>query len=461
MFESRRILKELTDGNSIYADIFTEERIYTRIHLESSKFEKIEKGIDKGVGLRTISPWKTFFASTNSFDTSHLIEIAKNLKRFLKNDRDKGAEKDLSLFKPEYNFKINIDPSDVSLGSKLELVKTVENIARASDSRIKQVRIIYHDTSQKVEIYSSEGFIAKDERKQVVLNMTVIGEENGELQTSYESIGGFYGFDFFTEETVEEFAGRVVKRLKGLFEAKEAPMGIKTVVLSSKAGGTMIHEAIGHGLEADLAMEGLSCYKDMIGERIASDLITVVDDKTMPFMRGTYACDDEGVQSERTVLVEKGVLKNYLFDRFHAMKYGKTSTGNGRRESYRFKPIPRMSNTIILPGKDRPEDIISSVDDGIYVVKMGGGQVDTVRGDFVFEISEGYTIENGRIGDTIKNATIMGNGPAILKEIDMVGNDIGFGIGTCGKDGQAVPVSDGQPTLRIPRIVVGGKSIQA
>jgi len=195
----------------------------------------------------------------------------------------------------------------------------------------------------------------------------------------------------------------------------------------------------------------------MLGEEIASELISVVDDATIPHMRGTFAFDDEGTPSERTVLVENGILKNYLFDRFHGLKYERPSTGNGRRESYRYRPIPRMSNTIILPGKDKPENIISSVDDGIYVVKMGGGQVDTVRGDFVFEIQEGYTIEKGNIGPMVKNATIMGNGPKILREIDMVGNDLGFGIGTCGKDGQGVPVSDAQPTLRIPEIIIGGK----
>jgi len=234
-------------------------------------------------------------------------------------------------------------------------------------------------------------------------------------------------------------------------------MGMKTVVLASEAGGTMIHEAVGHGLEADLAMEGLSCYKGLLGAGIASPLVSVVDDATLPHMRGTYAFDDEGFPSERTVLVEKGVLKNYLFDRFHAMKHSMTSTGNGRRESYRFRPIPRMSNTMILPGSDDPGEILASVDDGILVVKMGGGQVDTVRGDFVFEISEGYMIERGTVGPMIKNATMMGNGLKVLKDIDMVGTDLGFGIGTCGKDGQGVPVADAQPTLRIPGIIVGGR----
>ncbi|HOP85483.1 MAG TPA: TldD/PmbA family protein [Syntrophorhabdaceae bacterium] len=459
MVEPEKILKELTEGNSIYADIFEEKREYTRIHLESSRFEKIEKGMDKGVGLRTISPWKTFFASTNSTDEKHLMDIARELKRFLKKNGNVTMPEDFNVITPGYPFKIKIDPHDIDLGIKLKMVKKVEEMARSTDKRIIQVRIFYLDSRQKVNIYASDGVFTSDERKQVVLNMTVIGEEEGEMQTAYESIGGFYGFDYFTDEKLEQFVKKVTNRLKGLFTAKEAPMGIKTVVLSSEAGGTMIHEAIGHGLEADLAMEGLSCYKGMIGEKIASDLISVVDDKTIPHMRGTYACDDEGILSERTVLVENGILKNYLFDKFHAMKYGKKSTGNGRRESYRFKPIPRMSNTMILPGNANPEDIIASVDEGIFVVKMGGGQVDTVRGDFVFEITEGYIIEHGKIGDMIKNATMMGNGPNVLKEIDMVGNDLGFGIGTCGKDGQGVPVSDAQPTLRIPKIVVGGKNI--
>jgi TldD protein len=278
------------------------------------------------------------------------------------------------------------------------------------------------------------------------------------MQTAYEAIGGFYGYEYFSEEAVETLVSKTVKRLAGLLVAREAPMGTKTVILSSEAGGTMIHEAIGHGLEADLAMEGLSCYKGMLGEHIASPLINVVDDATVPHLRGTYAYDDEGARAERTVLVEKGILKNFLFDKFYAMKYGKSSTGNGRRESYRFKPIPRMSNTMILPGHDDPANIISSVDDGVFVVKMGGGQVDTVRGDFVFEISEGYLIEKGHVGEMIKNATMMGNGLKVLKEIDMVGNDLGYGIGTCGKDGQGVPVSDAQPTLRIPEIVVGGRA---
>ena len=219
----------------------------------------------------------------------------------------------------------------------------------------------------------------------------------------------------------------------------------------------MIHEAIGHGLEADLAQQGLSVFSKKIGEKVASPLITVVDDPTLRQKRGSYAFDDEGVGSRRTVLVEDGVLKGYLYDRLTAMKDGMESTGNGRRESYHHKPIPRMSNTMILPGTSKPEEIIRSVEKGLFVKKMGGGQVNTVNGDFVFEVSEGYLIEKGNVAEPIRGAILTGNGPQILKEIDEVGDDLGFGIGTCGKEGQGVPVSDAQPTLRISEILVGGQ----
>ena len=229
-----------------------------------------------------------------------------------------------------------------------------------------------------------------------------------------------------------------------------------TVVLSSEAGGTMIHEAVGHGLEADLAEEGFSVYSGRLGEEVASPLITVIDDPTLLYQRGFYQFDDEGVFPEKTVLIENGVLKTFLYDRLSAMKAGRKSNGHGRRESYRFRPIPRMSNTYIAPGDMPPESIIRSVEKGLLVKKMGGGQVDTISGNFVFEVAEGYLIEKGLVGDPVRGATISGNGPQVLRMIDMVGNDLGFAIGTCGKDGQGVPVSDAQPTLRIPEIVVGG-----
>jgi TldD protein len=214
---------------------------------------------------------------------------------------------------------------------------------------------------------------------------------------------------------------------------------------------------VGHGLEADLACNGMSVYADKLGQKVASDIINVSDNGTLEHMRGTYLYDDEGVKAGANMLIEKGVLKNYMTDRLYSYKEGINLTGNGRRESYRHRPIVRMTNTMIMPGSDKPEDIIKSVDKGLYVSRMGGGQVNTVTGDFVFEVTEGYTIEKGKLCDPVKNATLIGNGPKVMQEIDMVGTDIGFGIGTCGKEGQGVPVSDAQPTLRIPQITVGGR----
>ena len=457
MFDEAKVLAGLAAGDVLYAETFEEETASTQIQLESEKVEKLEKGVDSGVGLRAIRPWQTFFASTNLREEGHLVDLAKELVRTQPAAGPSGWVGGADFQLARYPFLIMVPPGDVEVQKKLGLVRSVENAARKMEKRIRQVKVLYRDARQHVRIAGSDGTRVEDKRTQLVLTLLVVGEEAGELQTAYEAIGGFCGFEFFTEERIETFVRSTVARLTGLLSAMEAPMGPKTVVLASEAGGTMIHEAVGHGLEADLAMEGLSCYKGMLGQSIASPLVDVVDDKTLPFRRGAYAYDDEGTVSERTVLIEKGVLKSYLFDRFHAMKYGVRSTANGRRESFRYKPIPRMSNTLILPGSADPEAIIASVDSGVLVKKMGGGQVDTVRGDFVFEIQEGYLIEKGLIGPMVRNATMMGNGPKALKDIDMVGNDLGFGIGTCGKDDQGVPIADAQPTLRIPEIIVGGK----
>ena len=265
------------------------------------------------------------------------------------------------------------------------------------------------------------------------------------------------GFELFQDNPPDQIAETASRRALMMLEARRAPGGKMPVVLASDAGGTMIHEAIGHGLEADLAQTGMSVYSRRKGEQVASPLITVIDDPTLPLKRGSYAFDDEGVKAQRTILVEKGILKGYLYDYLTAMKDGTTSTGNGRRESYHSRPLPRMSNTFIAPGQIDPAAILHSTEKGLFVKKMGGGQVNTVNGDFVFEVTEGYLIEGGEIAEPVRGATLTGNGPDTLNAIDMVGSDLGFGIGTCGKEGQGVPVADAQPTLRIPEIVVGGE----
>jgi TldD protein len=309
---------------------------------------------------------------------------------------------------------------------------------------------------QDIRTASSEGVIAEDSRIYTTAVVQVVAVQGDIIQTGYESAGGVIGFELFEECSIEELSLKASSRAVRMLSARKAPGGRMPVVISSKAGGTMIHEAIGHGLESDLSRQGLSVFAGKIGSRVASDLVTVIDDSTLPGKRGSFRFDDEGTPSQRTVLVEKGILRSYLYDRLSAMKDGTASTGNGRRESYKYRPIPRMTNTFIDRGESNADGIVGSVERGLLVEKMGGGQVNTVTGDFVFEVQEGYLIEKGCKGELVRGATLMGNGPDVLKSIDMVGDDLGFSIGTCGKDSQGVPVSDAMPTVRVPEMVVGG-----
>jgi TldD protein len=288
------------------------------------------------------------------------------------------------------------------------------------------------------------------------LAINAVAVEKDIIQTGYESAGGNVGYELFQKINPVELGEKAAKRALLMLSARPAPAGRMTVVMAGEAGGTMIHEACGHGLEADLVQKQLSVYANKKGQKVASELITVIDDATLPGKYGSFSFDDEGNYSQQTVLIEKGVLKDYLYDYLTAKKENRASTGNGRRESYQHRPLPRMTNTFIAPGDTDPEEIISSTKKGLFVKKMGGGQVNTTTGDFVFDVTEGYLIENGIITSPVRGATLTGNGPEVLLKVDMVGNDLGFAIGTCGKDGQGVPVADAQPTIRIPELIVGG-----
>jgi len=307
-------------------------------------------------------------------------------------------------------------------------------------------------------VANSLGEFCEERATSTVFMVQVVAQDGSVTQTGYQPVGAQRGFEIFDETSPEELALQAAARGVLMLGARTSPGGVMPVVLSSEAGGTMVHEAIGHGLEADLVQAGSSVYRGRIGEQVASELVTVRDDATIPNVRGSFGFDSEGTPGQDTVLVEKGILKGYLYDRLSAMKDGCASTGNGRRESYRMRPIVRMSNTLIAPGESDPASIVGCAGSGLFVKKMGGGQVNTVTGDFVFEVTEGYLIENGQVGEPVRGATLTGNGPAVLKNITMVGNDLGFGIGTCGKDGQGVPVADAQPTLLIAGITVGGKA---
>lgn len=453
----KKILKRTLSSGEEYADVFVEHRHATSIQLEDNKIEKITSGSDSGAGIRLISGGKTAYAFSNDLSEKALLELAATLKT-ASSSPQKIMTLDLRKQKPGTDFFIKKIPANVPMEKKINITRTANHTARRFDKRIKQATVIYRDSVQKVQIAASNGNFAEDERIHTLAVVHVIASDNGIIQTGYEPVGGFIGFELFDNVNIEELAATAAKRAVRMLTVRRAPGGRMPVVISSEAGGTMIHEAIGHGLEADLAGQGLSVYSNKLGEIVASPIITVLDDATLPNKRGSFRFDDEATPSQSTVLVKNGVLVNYMYDIFTAMKNNKTSTGNGRRESYQCRPIPRMTNTYIAPGNTNPEDILKATSKGLFVKKMGGGQVNTVTGDFVFEVQEGYLIENSSLGEPVRGATLTGNGPEVLKAIDLIGSDLGFSIGTCGKDSQGVPVSDAMPTVRIPEIVVGGKA---
>ncbi|RLB05753.1 MAG: TldD/PmbA family protein [Deltaproteobacteria bacterium] len=452
-----RILKENMKYKGEFSDIFAEYTHTSSIVYEENRLEKVISGIDSGVGIRTIYNKHTAYGYTNDISQKSLLELANVVGRAA-GEGSTGIDINLEKKHVDLGFKIKLVPEDVPIERKVDVVKRANEVAWKYDSRVRQVKVTYLDRVQFITVANSDGSLAEETRFGILFAVQVVASKDNIIQTGYEPIGGFQGFEIFDENPPEEIAEKAAKRAILMLESPKAPAGKMPVILDSEAGGTMIHEAVGHGLEADLAQEGLSVYSGKIGETVASPLITVIDDATLPYKRGSYGIDDEGTPARCNVLVEKGVLKGYMYDRLTALKDGRESTGNGRRESYRYRPIPRMSNTYIAPGETDPATILKETDRGLFVKKMGGGQVDTVSGNFVFEVSEGYKIENGEMAEPVRGAVLTGNGPEVLRIIDRVGNDLGFAIGTCGKDGQGVPVSDAQPTLRIPEIVVGGEN---
>ncbi len=451
-----RILSALLRRGGEYGELFCEEMRSLSVHLEDGKVERVLSGTDTGAGIRLICRGKTYYAYTNEFDERTLLSLSQDLSRYA----DGGGTPAVLTAASSASrgaSAVRIPPGSRDIGEKVALVAGMDRVAREMSREIRQVRATYGEAERRIEVAAHPGVLASDDQTFTLLTVQCVAGNGSGLTMGYETGGGTSGWEFLEETLPETLAGKAAGRALRSLSAGRIGGGRMPVVLSSEAGGTMVHEAIGHGLEADLARRGMSVYKDSLGKPVASPLVSIVDDATVPGKRGSFGFDDEGTPAQRTVLVEDGVLAGYLYDRLLAMKEGVRSTGNGRRESYRHKPVPRMTNTIILPGKTSPGDILRSVDRGLFVVKMGGGQVNTVTGDFMFEVAEGYRIENGQKGEPVRGATITGNGPEALSMIDMVGSDLGYGLGTCGKEGQGVPVGDAQPTLRFgpPYITVG------
>ncbi|HZK17949.1 MAG TPA: TldD/PmbA family protein [Clostridia bacterium] len=441
-----------------FADVFFEKKELTAIGCEEGKIETVHSGLEMGVGIRVIRGEVTSYGFTNDLSRDGLLGAAKIVSQ-----ASQGIKREVNLDfnRPQttVDFKILERPEDVTSAKKVRLVRDIELTAREVDrDRVKQVIVAFGDVVQNVIILNSDGEYIEDERVRTRMVIQVVAAENDIIQTGFETAGGFSGFELFKEVSPKDLAQTAAKRAVLMLTAKPAPSGKMPVIMASEAGGTMIHEACGHGLEADLAQRKLSVYAGKKGEQVAAKSVTVIDDATIPGKYGSYRFDDEGVPAQKCVLIENGVLTDYMYDRLTATKDNRSSNGHGRRESYQHRPIPRMANTYVEPGKEDPQEIIKACKKGLLVRKMGGGQVNTATGDFVFDVAEGYLIEGGEVGPLVRGATLTGNGPEVLREVEMVGNDLGFTIGTCGKDGQGVPVGDAQPTLYIKEMLIGGTS---
>jgi TldD protein len=452
-----RALRTALSRGGDWAELFWERHETLQLVLDDQRIEDAITGVDQGAGVRVVQGQQTVYANGNVTDVDDVMAIAGRAARGV---ADGSGLHEAARLVPDdlpRPHSVAIDPRTVPVERKVALLRLGNEVARAHDPRVSQATVSYAESVQEVLVANSDGVHRTDTRVRVNFAVQVVAKDGAVLESGFEAVRGTLGFEMLTDDVVRAAAQTAGRRAVLNVGAQAAPAGTYTVVLSSEAGGTLIHESVGHGLEADLNLKGLSVYSGRIGEKVASELITVVDDGRDPGQRGTAAMDDEGTPTQRTVLIEKGILKTYLSDRKHAEELGIRRSGNARRESFRHLPICRMTNTMIAPGESDPEAIVRSVKDGIFVKKMGGGQVDVVSGNFAFEVTECYRIRDGKLAEPLRGATLVGQGPKLMSEIDMVGWDLGYSTGTCGKDGQGAPVADAQPTLRIPSVVIGGK----
>jgi TldD protein len=451
-------LNTLMRGRVDAAELYFQVTRQESWSLEDGIVKEGTHSIDRGVGVRAIAGEKTGFAYSDDIVLPALLEISSAASAIARSGRS-GAVQPWRAAAGRELYPA-LDPvASLEDAAKVQLLQDIDRATRALDPRVSQVMASLAGVHEVVLVCSSDGVYAADVRPLVRLNVSVIVEQNGKREQGYSGGGGRFGYEYFLEgDRAVGYAREAVRQALVNLEAVPAPAGEMVVVLGPGWPGVLLHEAIGHGLEGDFNRKGTSAFSGRIGERVASELCTVVDDGTLPGRRGSLNMDDEGTPTERTVLIEAGRLRCYMQDRLNARLMGARSTGNGRRQSFAHLPMPRMTNTYMLPGPHAPEEIIASVEKGVYARNFGGGQVDITSGKFVFSASEAYRIENGRLGAPIREATLIGDGPTVLQRVAMVGNDLELdsGIGICGKDGQSVPVGVGQPTLRIDGLTVGG-----
>jgi TldD protein len=457
--DAENIISE-TLNNCDDGELYLEDSKSENILLDDNKIKSSSYSSDFGFGFRAISGEIVAYSHSNEISKNSLNQSSKNLQSTLKSSKGTYNHE---IPKTNKNFYNDINPiEEKNLNSKLEVLNKVNDYLRSKDSNIKQVTSSFSGEQKSIEIIRLGGQSITDVRPLVRFNVSVMLEKNGRKETGVYGIGGRQSYDSYLDnENWKNVCDEAYRIASVNLESKPAPAGEMKVVLGPGWPAILIHEAIGHGLEGDFNRKKTSAFHDLMGQRVASEGVTIVDDGTIDKRRGSLTIDDEGTPTERTVLIENGILKNFMQDRLNARLMKTKSTGNGRRESYKHVVLPRMRNTMMLSGQNTQDEMISSVDKGIFAVSFGGGQVDITSGKFVFNCTEAYEIIDGKIGSPIKGATLIGDGPSILKEVSMVGNDMMLdpGIGTCGKAGQGVPVGVAQPSILIDKMIVGGTKL--
>ncbi len=452
------ILGGIVGGQVDNADLYFQACQIESWVLEDGLVKDASYSVDRGVGVRAISHHKVGFAYSDDILLPSLMASAEAARSIAKH----GGKNNITMPSPRVVSPLYSAANPlaaVSAAEKIELLHQVDRLARGVDARVSRVIASLTSAYETVLIMASDGTLAADIRPMVRLNVTVMADQRGRREQGVSGAGGRFSLgELINEGMVEQVANEAVRQALINLDAVSAPAGLMPVVLGPGWPGVLLHEAVGHGLEGDFNRKGTSVFSGRIGEQVASPLCTIVDDGTLPNRRGSLTIDDEGVASQCTTLIEKGVLVNYMQDKLNARLMGMKPTGNGRRESYAHQPLPRMTNTYMLAGEHKPEEIIASVDKGIYAVNFGGGEVDITSGKFVFSASEAYLIERGKVTRPIKGVTLIGSGAEVLQQVSMVGDDLALdeGVGTCGKDGQQVPVGVGQPTLKLDALTVGG-----
>jgi TldD protein len=438
-----------------FAELFVEERVSVSIRLDDGKVEELTSGMDRGAGVRVARGTSYGYAFSNRLDRDALVQASEAAAAALSADAP-GDIVDLREQDPPVVHRVREAAETVPAADKVAWLREADDAARSFSADVRQVTASYGDSLQRVLIATSDGRFVREERPRVRLVVQVVAGRDGVIQTGFHGPAALAGIEFIRANPPADVASVAARRAVTMLDAVPAPAGEMPVVLAPGMGGVLFHEAVGHPLEADIVDKEASVYRGKLGERVASPLVNGIDDATVPNGWGSLSFDDEGAPAQRTVLFEEGVLRGMLYDRLRADKDGVPSTGNGRRQSYASPPIARMTNTYILNGSSRADDVLSSTERGVYVTALGGGQTNPASGDFVFGVSEGFLIEGGRVGAPVRGANLIGRAMEVMSAIDAVADDFDSWQGVCGKDGQSVPVDSGSPTLRIARITVGG-----